>query len=287
MPAPTRTFRIFVSSTFGDFAAERDALHELVYPRLQELCAAHGARFQAVDLRWGISEAASREQRTLTTCLSEVRRCQRTTPRPNFIALVGDRYGWRPLPTDIPATDFTLLEGSLGDDADRALLTAWYRRDDNAVPAAYFLQPRYGDYEDEERWAPIENRIAILLRRAATDLDMPPERRLRYVASATEQETTIGALGARRYGSAFCFMRAIDGLPEDRTAGYFRDLDESGDPDRKAELMLEDFKARLRSHLGDQVFECRAAWAGAAPTTENVEPLCAEVYRRLSGVIED
>ena len=51
MPQPSRTFRVFVSSTFSDLKAERNALQERVFPRLRELCAAHGARFQAVDLR--------------------------------------------------------------------------------------------------------------------------------------------------------------------------------------------------------------------------------------------
>ncbi len=46
-----RTFRIFVSSTFGDLKEERNALQERAFPRLRELCMQHGARFQAIDLR--------------------------------------------------------------------------------------------------------------------------------------------------------------------------------------------------------------------------------------------
>jgi hypothetical protein len=38
------TFRIFVSSTFSDLKAERNALQERVFPRLRELCLRHGAR---------------------------------------------------------------------------------------------------------------------------------------------------------------------------------------------------------------------------------------------------
>ena len=65
MVRPGITFRVFVSSTFQDFAAERDALQKRVWPRLRELCRKHGARFQAIDLRWGVSEEASREQQTM------------------------------------------------------------------------------------------------------------------------------------------------------------------------------------------------------------------------------
>jgi len=35
MPQTSRTFRIFVSSTFSDLKAERNALQERVFPRLQ------------------------------------------------------------------------------------------------------------------------------------------------------------------------------------------------------------------------------------------------------------
>jgi hypothetical protein len=45
MPIATRTFRVFVSSTFEDLKAERDALQRDVFPRLRKLCEANGARF--------------------------------------------------------------------------------------------------------------------------------------------------------------------------------------------------------------------------------------------------
>ena len=70
----TRTFRVFVSSTFADLKAERDALAERVFPRLRELCWQNGARFQAVDLRWGVSSEASLDQRAMLICLEELRR---------------------------------------------------------------------------------------------------------------------------------------------------------------------------------------------------------------------
>jgi len=41
------TFRVFVSSTFSDLIAERNALQEQVYPRLQEYCQQHQARFHS------------------------------------------------------------------------------------------------------------------------------------------------------------------------------------------------------------------------------------------------
>ncbi|MFA5262258.1 MAG: hypothetical protein WC378_00425 [Opitutaceae bacterium] len=55
------TIRLFVSSTFSDLKAERDALQREVFPRLKQLCLSKGLRFQAIDLRWGISEEAGLE----------------------------------------------------------------------------------------------------------------------------------------------------------------------------------------------------------------------------------
>ena len=37
MPIATRTFRVFVSSTFEDLKAERDALQRDVFPKLRTL----------------------------------------------------------------------------------------------------------------------------------------------------------------------------------------------------------------------------------------------------------
>jgi len=54
--ATGQTFRVFVSSTFSDLKDERSALQERVFLRLRELCLQHGACFQAIDLRWGVSK---------------------------------------------------------------------------------------------------------------------------------------------------------------------------------------------------------------------------------------
>jgi hypothetical protein len=56
MPTATRTFRVFVSSTFEDLKAERDALQREVFPKLRQLCEENGAGFQAIDLRWGVRD---------------------------------------------------------------------------------------------------------------------------------------------------------------------------------------------------------------------------------------
>ncbi len=69
MANAARTLRIFVSSTFSDLKEERNALQAYVFPRLRELCAQHGCRFQAIDLRWGVRDEAGLDQQTMKMCL--------------------------------------------------------------------------------------------------------------------------------------------------------------------------------------------------------------------------
>jgi hypothetical protein len=88
------------------------------------------------------------DQRALIICQREIERCRSITPRPNIIALLGDRYGWRPLLSEIPAREFQTIVDGIPDSADCALIESWYRLDANAVPPLWWLQPRVGDAAD-------------------------------------------------------------------------------------------------------------------------------------------
>jgi hypothetical protein len=48
-----KAFRLFVSSTFKEFAQEREVLKSELFSELDAHCAAKGYLFQAVDLWWG------------------------------------------------------------------------------------------------------------------------------------------------------------------------------------------------------------------------------------------
>jgi hypothetical protein len=231
----SRTFRLFVSSTFQDLRAERNALHAHVFPRLRELCRRHDCRFQAIDLRWGVSSEAALDQQTMTICLREIERCHRVTPRPNFLVLLGDRYGWRPPPPRIPASEFdALLEHVSAEEAELlrwrteqpADGKGWYRRDENASPTEYRLRPRHVDLShcntrdeveaarqaEAAAWGTIEARLQRALEGAAEKASLPREARLKYQGSATAQEIAAGAL---RVGDpeekVSCFFRTIEG----------------------------------------------------------------------------
>ncbi|GAA1384407.1 hypothetical protein GCM10009613_15260 [Pseudonocardia kongjuensis] len=199
----SRLFRVFVSSSFLDMAQERRALTEGVFEPLGEFCAARGASFQAVDLRWGISPEAVLEQQTMPTCLAEVRRCVQASPHLNFLALIGDRRGWLPAPAAIPAAEFALLAGAVSP-AERDLLDDWYRVDQNAVPSVWRLRARRDVAEDD--WTQIERGLREALERVAHHL--PQHRRLAYLGSAVEQEIAEGVLTVNDPTGAFAVVRS-------------------------------------------------------------------------------
>lgn len=295
MAQASKTFRVFVSSTFSDLKAERDALQKYVFPRLRELCMRHGCRFQAIDLRWGVSEEASRDQQTMKICLKEIARCQDVTPRPNFIVLLGDRYGWRPLPAEIPAGEFAAIKSRVTTEADLALLERSYRLDMNAIyrrgaegtaVGVYCLLRRSLDHKDaateEEKeaareaeaveWSQVESQLRRILLGAVASLNLNDDEMAKYYASATDQEIMRGAMSvadAKHHIS--CFFRSLrsandrplaEDLPNDEAVIDFIDLNETGPLDNDANDRLLDLKIRLRERLGKHVYEYNALWLG-------------------------
>jgi len=296
MAQTTRTFRIFVSSTFSDLKEERNALQKFVFPRLRELCTQHGCRFQAIDLRWGVREEAGLDQQTMKICLDEVGRSQRASPKPNFIVLLGDRYGWRPLPAEIPKREFDHIQQHTSDQRDRALLDTWYKRDDNArykrtersePEPVYCLQPRRREdrFADFHVWEnEVERPLHKILLRGIAGLDLAKDERRKYEASATEQEIAAGALkvpDARDH--VFCFFRKIEGLPENESARDFIDLDENGNRDLDSNTRLKRLKGEdpadseeeenLQRLLPGNIHHYTAAWTGTGASTDHIGSL--------------
>ena len=220
MPTSTRTFRVFVSSTFNDLRDERIALAAPGGPfaELTKVCERYGARFQAIDLRWGVHEEAAHDQRTMEICLGEIERCQRTGIKPNFIILLGDRYGWQPLPSRIPEGEFEAVRECVADAKNRKLLDQWYELDTNAIPHEFLLKPRTGEFKDKEKWEEVEKPLHRALRDAASAVGFQGAALVKYEASATHQEILKG-LGStsedRKH--VFAFFRTAAKSDEDQS----------------------------------------------------------------------
>lgn len=288
MTVTSRTFRIFVSSTFSDMKEERNALQKNVFPKLRALCEKNGCRFQAIDLRWGVSQEAGFDQQAVPICLEEISRCQRVTPKPNFIILLGNRYGWRPLPAEIPATEYEMLKGKIANPDENILLEKWYKRDNNAVPAVYCLQPRITAKDrNQKTWETIEEVLHHALKNAVSQCSLTSDALLKYETSATEQEIIHGALqvpDARDH--VFGFFRDIEDLPSDANARDFIDLDanaEQIEEDRKASTRLRE---TVRNALGDNhVITYPSTWSGNGITYDHLPKFSDDVYSSLETVI--
>ena len=301
MSAAHRTIRLFVSSTFSDFKAERDLLQREVFPKLQRLCLSKGLRFQAIDLRWGVPEEAGKDNRTMRICLRELKRCQEGRIKPNFLVLLGDRYGWRPLPETIPTEVFEGLERELTTKSvkNAEILDAWYRRDDNAVPAEYVLQPRTGRFEDFAVWqAEVEMPLlAALAQCSVTCGTAAREDRQASNAcctaiglSATHQEIIHGALAlpgtdARQHVHAFR-RRIVN--PPSTPHPAFTDCMPDDTPDTDSRRRLDVLCADLDDHLGPaNVHPYEVPWRDEGAFNDaDLAAFATEVYGRLCQVLE-
>jgi WD40 repeat protein len=257
-------FRLFVSSTFSDFVAEREALQHEVFPALERYCAERGARFQAVDLRWGITENAQRNHDTMRICLEEVRRCQRLSPSPNFAVLLGDRYGWEPVPARIPQEHWESMK-SAARGSSWPVIERSYRLDQNAIPPVYCLRERAVDPATVVQQ---EEQLLQALREAARGFR--GNSRLPYFSSATHQEIVLGALSScDEQGEALnpekhvhVYVRHLESVPHDASASDFIDWDRNrGQVTPGARNRLLGLKSELRTRLGTHVHDLQTQWS--------------------------
>ncbi|HOB54012.1 MAG TPA: NACHT domain-containing protein [Acidobacteriota bacterium] len=252
---PGRTFRVFVSSTFSDLIEERNVLQAETFPRLERYCRERGTSFQAIDLRWGVSGEASLDQQAMTICLKEIWRCQEVTPRPNFLVLLGQRYGWMPPPPQIPADVFARIREAV-DARQQGLLDSWYRLDENAVPPEYLLRPRDpgGPYADNMIWQQVENALQQTVSAGALAIGLTGTELLPFCASATHQEIAAGALMVEHPEEKIvCVFRELEVAPENEGIDRFVDLDQGP---------ISALKAQIASLIPEaNIVRCRATWS--------------------------
>jgi len=186
--ANAKTFRLFISSTFSDFQSEREVLQSEVFPYIKKYALSLGYTFQPIDLRWGVNEEAQLDQKTLDLCLNEVKTCK-SYPHPNFLVMLGDRYGWIPLPYTISKEKFELL---ISLDHDTAELEEWYQLDLNQLPASYILKKRSGDFINYKIWEKTEESLRKKLHSLVHISDLSSSDKEKYFISATEAEVYEG-----------------------------------------------------------------------------------------------
>ncbi|MCL2116604.1 MAG: DUF4062 domain-containing protein, partial [Methanobrevibacter sp.] len=291
----SKTFRVFVSSTFDDLKVERDALQKNVFPRLKKLCEDKHFSFQAIDLRWGVSDEAQYNQKTMKICLDEIERCQVTTPKPNFIVLLGNRYGWNPLPYEIKKEEYEQIYKLIEHKKDKAIFDKWYKCDENSVPPKYILQPRTGKYrdpDDSKPWTEVEERIRTILQDKVLEIyNRNDEIAQKYFTSATEQEVIKGVLNPNSKNHAFAFFREIktENPKYHENLKSFFNFDKDGNIDEKNVKLVTKLKNQLKSELSNKVYFYESDISNESKkntiTYDHIEKFCDDVYDSLSKTI--
>ncbi len=233
-----KSFRLFVSSTFADFQSEREVLQAQIFPALDAYCSAKGYQFYPLDMRCGINEEAGLDQRTADICLEEVE-AAKGYPPPNFLILIGDRYGWVPLPFAIARDEFEAMLAWLNAHGDQEAVNAIrrvYRLDENrlvrrglaetgeasgALISAYTLLSREDEIPElrqQEAWSAVEVKVRAALQAAADALlkdgRIDEAAREKYFLSLTEREIrgNLDRATASGHGAeAIAFIRTLDG----------------------------------------------------------------------------
>ena len=256
----------------------------------------------------GRSGEAQLDQQAMQICMSEIEHCQKVSPRPNFIILLGDRYGWRPLPATIPEEEMNLILARLTPQERRLVLWeetgegnsrminmvhwnngqpsgqhGWYRLDKNACPPNYLLQPRQNEMIDDDVWQEqAEVPLHAILERVTGDLGWSEKQRQKYFTSATHQEVLEGALKVEDAAEhVFGFFRAIDNLEAVVTGlsqqeGFFHSsakdyIDRFGrNFDEQSHLALIGLKEALALRLPENICRYSTHWNGTEINQDHI-----------------
>jgi hypothetical protein len=222
-----KTFRLFISSTFSDFRREREILQTKVFPVIREYAMSLGYTFQPIDLRWGVSDEAQLDQKTLELCLDEVRSCK-SYDYPNFLFMLGDRYGWVPLPYSIEVKEFEKILAIVIKE-EKKLLLEWYYLDSNQLPSSYILLERKGEYKDFNHWVNVESKIRDIFQRTAKEVGLTKKEEEKYFLSATEAEIVEGIIpyiSPTKYQKEILLKEApfLEKIDSKYVFGFFRNI---------------------------------------------------------------
>ncbi|CAM4872504.1 unnamed protein product [Rotaria socialis] len=257
----SKIVRIFTSSTFTDTSMERNSLMQHTYPKLKEYCREkHGLEFQVVDMRWGVRDEATDDHKTTELCMQEIDNCQRVSVGPNFVVFLGQKYGYRPLPTKIEEDEFLKIT-SVSNSEDDKLLNQWYKLDLNNFPSVYCLQPVSSIFtnftnrahprlmeEDQSQWWETMGKLNRAVRVAAAELlqqgRFTAQDNHRYNWSVTEQEVVRGILNAKDVKEhTLAFFRHIENINVSLLRHSMKFIDIAAKQvDTEAQRMLSDLR---------------------------------------------
>jgi hypothetical protein len=213
------------------------------------------------------------------------------SPHFNFLLLLGDRYGYRPLPDRLSVSDFESLVQAVeaADGTSGALMRAWYSLEANVLPPSYLLHT-LDEGNRSAFWREAQPTLGPALRKAAFSLHA--EGRLSVAVerliclSVTEQEVLYGMLADPANASdSACFARSIRGwTPTGAASHKFLDVLKGPDgalhADAEAAKLRTELRSQVRSFLREDKFwahEARWLEDGTGISTAHIERLCQQV----------
>ncbi|KAL6427738.1 hypothetical protein ACFW04_008880 [Cataglyphis niger] len=264
-PVSSKIVRIFTSSTFTDTTMERNTLMAQCYPKIKDYCREkHGLEFQVVDMRWGVRDEATDDHMTTELCMREIENCQRLSMGPNFVVFLGQKYGYRPIPTYVLSSELEMLRTELESQGmDVSVLDKWYKKDSNAVPPTSILQPISSilknfnnkripklQQEDQAIWWDTMCKMQKLFRKGAQSLynagKFDKDTMHNYFMSVTEREVINGVLNVKNTKNhCLAYIRYINNinLQNLRKASLFLDI---------ANRSLDNEASKLLANLRDE-----------------------------------
>lgn len=266
--------KLFVSSTFIDFQLEREWLHKEVFPKILKNCSQKNVKFQVVDLRWGVSTEAVLDQNTLDICLNELKHCKAVSAYPFMLTLLGNRYGWRPLPRIVEESIFENWCVGLPDE-ERALLVEWYHLDKNQLPVSYILKPRSDEYENDNAWNKVESSLRDIIDRISNS---DPEHKHMFGMSATHHEISEGILEKGAENTLVVHRRLNE---NNEVPNYFSD---SGPHRLEQQNLIEEVYSQTPSEC---FYALEAEWKSHSLSDDYKEKFINLVSTRLTDALEE
>ncbi|XP_072023467.1 NACHT and WD repeat domain-containing protein 2-like [Amphiura filiformis] len=259
---------VFVSSTFTDTRHERDLLMEDVYPYIRDYCREIGLSFNVVDFRWGIRATACNQHLSAQICLKEVQRCKENSVGPFFVGILGQKYGWRPIPYTLPETLYYSFLGSISRLAEqdpvmreaKGLIEMCFKIDENALDRIAVLQPIDSIYSKFSqncpnavgKWRQTFDVMRTALFTVIRGSGLPEEMINELTWSVTEGEIVQGLkdLDPNQPNRMFLFNRTLSNFNESQpNARNFIDQSQDGEIDGDSQLKLQELRLDLRKKM--------------------------------------
>ena len=130
-----KSIRVFLSSTFIDMQEERDYLNRVIFPKFTIECQKRGVDFYPIDLRWGITESQSIDNKTIYFCLKQV-----DYALPFFIGFVGNRYGWIPDNLNYLLDSYPHILEHIGKSATEIEILHYFHKSKNSNASLFLLK---------------------------------------------------------------------------------------------------------------------------------------------------